>query len=363
MGWSLTLGSISGIRVRIHFTFLLLLAWVGLSQWHQDGGNAAMMALAYILLLFACVVAHEFGHILTARRFGAETLDVVLLPIGGVSRMKQVPEKPSQELLVAVAGPAVNVVIFCVLIAAIGPNVLAAQISAAAQGAGPELPLATQLAIANLVLAAFNLLPAFPMDGGRALRALLAMRLGRLLATDIAAKIGHFLALLLGAYGLFNGNPLLMLVATFIYFGASSEANGTRLHAFADRARVRDAMITRLGQLGPTAVLGDAVDLLVHSTQHDIPVLDAMGKPVGLLTRDAIARALHSHGSNHPVIDVMQPGLPTVEDNASLDVALRLIETSGVSAVAVVDARGALVGLVTIESLGQMLMLSRQNSQ
>ena len=363
MGWSLTLGSISGIRVRIHFTFLLLLAWVGLSQWHQDGGNAAVMALAYILLLFACVVAHEFGHILTARRFGAETLDVVLLPIGGVARMKQIPEKPAQELLVALAGPAVNVVIFCLLIAVIGPNVMAAQISAASQGGGPDLPLATQLAIANLVLAVFNLLPAFPMDGGRALRALLAMRLGRVMATDIAARIGHFLALLLGVYGLFNGMPLLILVATFIYFGASSEANGTRLHAFADRMRARDAMITRLGQLGPTAVLADAVDLLVHSTQHDIPVLDAMGKPVGLLTRDAIARALHAHGGDYPVIEVMQPGLPTVGADASLDAALRLIETSGVPAVAVVDGHGALAGLITIESLGHLLMLSRQNAQ
>lgn len=357
MGWSLTLGSIGGIKVRIHFTFLALLAWVGLSEWHQGGAEAAGRAVAYILLLFACVVAHEFGHITVAARFGGVTQDVVLLPIGGVARMTRIPEKPVQELLVALAGPAVNVVIFGVLLAAIGPQVLLTQISG--QGG---LPLISEIAVANLVLAVFNLLPAFPMDGGRALRALLALRLGREAATDIAARIGHVLAIGLGAYGLFGGNPLLVLVATFIYFGASSEASGTRLHSFASHLRARDAMLTRLGVLGPEAVLSDAVDLLTHSTQHDIPVLDAVGKPVGLLTRDALARALHSHGGDYSVIEAMLPGLPTLGGEAPLERALAHLET-GAAAVAVVDHSGALIGLVTAESLGHLLLLSRQNAR
>ena len=161
---------------------------------------------------------------------------------------------------------------------------------------------------------------------------------------------------------LFGGNPLLVLVATFIYFGASSEASGTRLHSFASHLRARDAMLTRLGVLGPEAVLSDAVDLLTHSTQHDIPVLDAVGKPVGLLTRDALARALHSHGGDYSVIEAMLPGLPTLGGEAPLERALAHLET-GAAAVAVVDRSGALIGLVTAESLGHLLLLSRQNAR
>jgi len=357
MGWSLTLGSIGGIKVRIHFTFLALLAWVGLSEWHQGGAQAALQALAYIIGLFACVVAHEFGHITMAARFGGVTQDVVLLPIGGVARMTRIPEKPLQELLVALAGPAVNVAIFCVLLAAIGPQALLTQLS----GDEAAIPLLSQLAIANLVLAIFNLLPAFPMDGGRALRALLALKLGRERATDLAARIGHVLAIGLGAYGLFGGAPLLVLVAAFIYFGATTEASGTRLHALTHHLRARDAMLTRLGVLGPEAVLRDAVDLLIHTTQHDIPILDGVGKPVGLLPRDVLARTLHSHGADYGVIDAMLPGLPTLLPDAPLERALAHLE-GGALAVAVVDRSGALVGLITTESLGHLLLLSRQNS-
>jgi len=357
MGWSLTLGSISGIRVRIHITFLALLAWVGLSEWHAGGQSAAVDAVAYILLLFACVVAHEFGHIFMARRFGAQTEDVVLLPIGGVARMKQIPEKPGQELLVALAGPAVNVVIFAVLVGVIGPERLVAQLQA--PGA---IPMAAQLAVANVVLAMFNLLPAFPMDGGRALRALLALRLGRVRATDLAVRIGHVLALAMGAYGLLSGQPLLMLVAAFIYFGASSEGQGVRLHSFTHTMRARDAMLTRLGVLGPEAVLSDAVEMLIHSTQHEIPVLDAVGKPVGLLTREAIVAGLRERGEQFSVIDAMQPGLPSVAGEARLEDALALIER-GAGAVAVVDSAGALIGLISPESLGHAIMLSRQSAR
>ena len=353
MGWSLTLGSIGGIKVRIHLTFLAFLAWIGLSEWHQGGPAAAAQAVAYMLALFACVVAHEFGHITMAARFGGVTQDVVLLPIGGVARMTRIPEKPAQELLVALAGPAVNVVIFAVLLAAITPQTLLAQISGEA-----ALPLLSELAIANLVLAIFNLLPAFPMDGGRALRALLALRLGRDRATTLAAKVGHVLAVGLGAYGLFGGQPMLVLVATFIYFGATSEARGTALHSLTSHLLARDAMLTRLAALGPEAQLSDAADLLIHAPQPDIPILDAMGKPVGLLTRDALARALHTQGPQTSVIDAMLPGLPTLPGTAPLDRALAHLE-SGAPAVAIIDHNGALTGLITHESLGHLLLLSR----
>lgn len=353
MGWSLTLGRIGGIPTRIHITFLALLAWVGLTEWQAAGGNAAVMAVAYVVLLFACVVAHEFGHILMARRFGVETEDVVLLPIGGVARMKGMPEKPAQELAVALAGPAVNVVIFAVLLAVIGPDRMVASI-----GKGTPQALVAELAAANIMLAVFNLLPAFPMDGGRALRALLALKLGRLRATDVAARVGHALALGMGLVGLLSGRPLLMLVAAFVYFGATSEAQGMRLHAFTSGLRAGAAMLTRIGVLGPEARLRDAVDLLRHSPQRDIPVLDGAGKPLGLLTQDALAVALHSHGADWLVIDAMYPNLPGVAADAALEEALRLLE-QGAPAVAVVERSGALVGLITAESLGQLVMLNR----
>ena len=226
MLWSITIGRFGGTEVKIHITFILLLAWIAFSAWARGGPAAALDSTLFIVLLFACVVLHEFGHILTARRYGISTPTVTLLPIGGVASMQRLPSNPAQELVVALAGPAVNLVIGLLLIAALGslnPGDLA-------QIDNPNLSLMGRLAIANIFLAVFNLIPAFPMDGGRVLHALLAMRLGGPAATEIAARIGQGLAFGLGFLGLF-GNPLLIFIAIFVYIAAAGEAQMSAAHA------------------------------------------------------------------------------------------------------------------------------------
>ena len=355
MGWSISLGSVSGIRIRVHLTFVLFLLWIGAAFWNAGGMTAAANGLAYILLLFLCVVLHEFGHILTARRFGSQTLDVVLLPIGGVARMKSIPEKPGQELAVALAGPCVNLVIAIVLFGLIGSDTIMQELARPAQ----HVPIPAQLAAANVCLAVFNLIPVFPMDGGRALRALLSYRLGRGAATRLATRIGHILAVGFGIVGVMSGQPLLMFVALFVYLGASAEDNDVQVHQMVRGLSVSDAMITAFTPLSPADRIGDAVAILNQSTQHDIPIVDGVGKPIGLLTRNQILKSLHEHGANLPVADVMRTDIPAASERNELDEALCLMAEEKLPAIAVSDAKGRLIGMVTLENLGQMMVLQR----
>ena len=250
MRWSLTIGRFGGTAVKIHVTFLLLLAWIGFSAWQQGGPAAARDSLVFIILIFVCVVLHEFGHILVARRYGVQAQEVTLLPIGGVASMQALPEKPSQEFAIAIAGPAVNFAIALVLLAALG------QFNAAdlQRLDDPQVSLLARLADANLFLAVFNLIPAFPMDGGRVLRALLAMKIGRARATRIAASVGQAFAFGLGFLGLF-GNPLLIFIAIFVYMAAAGEAQDSIMRGMLTGLSVADAMETRFASLPITAMV------------------------------------------------------------------------------------------------------------
>ena len=355
MDWAISLGSIGGVRLRVHITFLALLMWIGIAFWQAGGADRAFIGITYIVLLFACVVAHEFGHILAAARYGGVTRDVILLPIGGVARMQNIPENPREELVVALAGPAVNLVIASLLVALSGVQALPGALGIPRGSAG----LLPSLALANLVLAGFNLLPAFPMDGGRALRALLAMLIGRVRATDLAAQIGKLLAVGMGLTGFLIGYPMLMLVGVFIWFGASAENTEAQLHNLAHHRHLSDAMITQITTLGVMDCIADAVDLLIHSTQTDIPIVDGVGKPSGLLTRDRLLAALHQHGASLPVAEAMHRDIPMLRADSDLDDALRLMESRGLPAVLAVDPAGRLAGLVTMENLGKMLLISR----
>jgi stage IV sporulation protein FB len=232
MLWSINIGSIGGTVIRVHITFVLFLAWIAASSWFSGGGTAAWYALAFMILLFACVVAHEFGHIVVARHFGVTTPTVTLLPIGGVAQLERIPEKPSEEFLVAIAGPLVNVVIAVILIMVFGASLDADSLAGVDKS---TVSMVDRLAAVNLFLAVFNLVPAFPMDGGRVLRAALASRLGYVRATEIAASIGQVLAFGLGFVGLF-GNPLLLFIAIFVYLAASSEAQLVAMRDVARRA-------------------------------------------------------------------------------------------------------------------------------
>lgn len=353
MVWSISLGTIAGTRVRIHITFLLFLVWLGAAYWAKGGVAAAVNGLAFIVLLFLCVVLHEFGHILMARRYGVRTPDVTLFPIGGVARMERIPEKPGQELTMALAGPLVNLVIAFALFLALGGDAFSRGVALDEQGAN----LLPQLAVANLILAAFNLLPAFPMDGGRALRALLAYRLGRVRATRVAASIGQMLAFGFGLLGLIAGNPVLVFIALFVYLGAAAESVDTQMQHIAEGLLVSDAMVTELATLPAESRIEDAVQILIRTTQQEIPIVDEAGRLLGLLTRNLLIQALHAHGPDIPVAQVMRTDIPVVPARRLLADALRIMREQGLPAIAVADAGGRLAGLVTPENLGEMMMV------
>ena len=256
MKWSIKLGKLLGIDVYLHFTFLLLLAFLGFVYWRATQNvEAALRGVAFIVALFGCVVLHELGHALMARRYGIKTRDITLLPIGGIARLEKMPEKPMQEFWVALAGPAVNVVIAAVLfvgLAATGGFTPVEEISVTGGS------FWQRLMVLNLFLVAFNLLPAFPMDGGRVLRALLAMRLGRRRATAIAANVGQGMAILFGIVGFFY-NPFLIFIAIFVYLGAQAEAGMVEMQSALAGLRVRDAMMTRFRTLAAQDTLAKAV--------------------------------------------------------------------------------------------------------
>ncbi|MGL4611435.1 MAG: site-2 protease family protein [Trueperaceae bacterium] len=347
MGWSINLGKILGIDVKVHVTFFLLLIWFGFIYYSQGGSAAAIQGLLFITLLFACVLLHEFGHALAARRYGIATKDITLLPIGGVARLQRMPDKPSQELVVALAGPAVNVVIVLVLLILLGGVQTLDMTQAENSG------LLQQLLSANIWLVLFNLIPAFPMDGGRVLRALLAMRLPYARATQTAATIGQGMAFLFGFLGLFF-NPLLIIIALFIFLGASQEAAVANMRGVMEGLPVSAAMVTEFRTLTPHATLDDAVNALLQTSQHEFPVVDPSGVR-GILTQEVLITALRRDGHETPVANVMTKDLPSVHANTPFDEAFRLMEEHQAKVLPVLGERGDLVGLLTAENIGEMM--------
>ncbi|ALK11072.1 site-2 protease family protein [Blastochloris viridis] len=352
MSWSIPIGVIAGTVVRIHLTFLILLAWIGIAGYATGGASAALDAVLFISLLFACVVAHEFGHIFAARRYGIRTPDVTLLPIGGVASLERMPEKPGQELVVALAGPAVNVVIAGVLMLAMGAAIDLSYLNEI-ENAGASL--IARLTAANLFLAAFNMIPAFPMDGGRVLRALLATRMGFARATALAAAVGQGVAFLLGFVGLFY-NPLLIFIAIFVYLAATAESNDVALRDATRDMPVSAAMITKFETLLPNATVDTAVDELLRTSQKEFPVVDGAGRLRGVLTREAMLAALRQSGGATPVLEVLVE-VPTAHSLEPLALALQRLRQSQAPALGVVDDAERLVGLVTPENVGEMMLV------
>ncbi len=295
MSWSIPLGRVAGSEIRIHLTFLILLAWIGVAAYLQGGPAAALDGMAFIVAVFACVTLHELGHALAARRYGIATPDITLLPIGGLARLSRLPEKPVEEIVIAIAGPAVNVVIAAVLI------LIGARVDASALAVDkPDAGFASRLAAVNVFLVVFNLIPAFPMDGGRVLRAVLALKLGRRRATEIAATIGQGLAFVFGFLGLVNGNAILVFIAVFVYLAAAAEAGEVGVMERARRIRTGSAMIRSFESLAPGATVDDAANALIRTTQHEFPVVDGAGRLRGVLMRDAMIRAMKATGRRPP---------------------------------------------------------------
>lgn len=352
MRWSWSVGTIKGTIVRIHWTFLLFLAWIVIASYAAAGTPAAVGAGLFIVLLFLCVLLHEFGHILTARRFGVRTPDVTLYPIGGIARMETIPERPRQELLIALAGPAVNLVIALLLVLAIGG--LSTHEAMDLKGLGQNI--VPHLALANLALALFNLIPAFPMDGGRALRALLATRLGYARGTRVAAGIGQALALGLGLLALLGGNVILAIIAAFVFFAAGAEAGMAQLKGDTLGALAADVMMTDFEVLTESNPVAAAADHLIRTSQRDFLVLDAQGQLAGVLTRDGIIKALREGAANSPIGQIMKKEVPAVSVRHHADALLPLLN-AGAPIVAVVDEAGRLVGIVTLENLLEHVLI------
>jgi Zn-dependent protease/predicted transcriptional regulator len=353
MKWSLRVGKIFGIDVFVHFTFLLLLVFLGLGYWQTTQRlDAALAGVAFIVALFGCVFLHELGHAMMARRYGIRTRDITLLPIGGVARLERMPEKPAQEFWVAVAGPAVNVVIAALLylvIIATGGTFATEQL---AQGGGPILQ---RLMVVNVFLVAFNLLPAFPMDGGRVLRALLAAQIGRRRATVIAANVGQAMAIVFGVVGFFH-NPFLIFIAIFVYLGAQAEAGLVEMQSALGTLHVRDAMMTRFRALAADDPLDKAVEELLAGAQQDFPVLEN-GAAVGILRRNDLVKALSEGRRQATVADVMNRECESVEDTAPLTGTVESMQGKPCGTLAVTHA-GRVVGLLTLENVSEMIMIN-----
>ncbi len=353
MKWSWTIARVAGIEVRIHATFLLLLLWIGASAWLSEGTVAGVAAgVGFAALLFTIVVLHELGHATAARRFGIRTRDITLLPIGGVARLEQIPSKPREELIVALAGPAVNVVLMgvCAVIAGLGGTALG-ELGTSVDG---QVPLVTRLFWINAALAAFNMVPAFPTDGGRVLRALLAMRMDHHRATRIAARLGQALALVLGFFGLF-GNPVLVFIAMFVWLGAAAELGSEELHVAMDGVRVGDAMARELEVLAPWDTLGAAAGRVVAGFQTCFPVVEGP-RVVGLLSHDALIRGLAGPGPDAPVSSVMDASPTFGTPDESLERAFERMQRAETTALVVRDG-GALVGLLTFAGIGELVVL------
>ncbi len=354
LSWSLKIAEIAGTSLRIHFTFFLLLIWAGAAAWPQ-GAGAAVDAVLFVALVFLCVTLHEFGHVFAARRYGIRTPDITLLPIGGVASLERMPERPREELIVAIAGPLVNVVIAGALYALLGARFDLTQMG---DVQAATMSLAGRLAAVNVMLVLFNLIPAFPLDGGRMLRAVLAMRLPRARATVVAARVGQVFAIGLAVLGLLY-NPFLALVAAFIFFVGEGEARYETERAAAGAHRTEDAMIRRFETLRPEDTAERAGELLLLTTQQEFPVVDAAGDVPGMVTRKGLIAAMGRSGPQTRVLEFMERELESFPPQAPLSEVLPRLHAHPARAVLVRDADGALLGYVSAENAHELMMLDQ----
>ena len=352
MKWSWKIGQYQGIGVYIHATFLLIIAWVIFVYWRQGHDLAATVSgIIFVLAIFGCVVLHEFGHALTAKKYGIKTRDITLLPIGGVARLERMPDKPIQELWVAIAGPFVNIVIAVILYFWIQASGGLQPIEDLSVSGGS---FAERLMVVNIFLVIFNMIPAFPMDGGRVLRALLALRINYTRATQIAATIGQGIALLFGLVGLFT-NPILIFIALFVWIGAAQEASMTKIKSALGGIPVTQAMLTDFKTVAPEDTLDELVRLTMAGSQQDFPVTEG-NSVVGMVTHKDLISALSERGSSARVSSVMRREFPVVEPTEMLEIAFMKLQTSDCHTLPVVH-NGILTGLLTMGNVGEFMRI------
>ncbi len=350
MRWSIKIGKIFGIDFKIHITFLWLLLFIYLVALSQKGSGAAIMAVLFICAVFACVLIHEIGHSLIARRFGEEAKSITLLPIGGVATMEEMPEKPIQEIAMAIVGPFINLAIAGLLFILLGSETGVSY---------PDLyPNSWQgffagLIGVNIILAIFNLIPAFPMDGGRVLRGILALKMEYTRATSVAVLVGQAVATLFIFYGIFF-NWWLALIGVFIYIGAGSEKQHVMLRTVLHRVPAGEATTTDFRILKPDDPLSRALEHVHHGCQEDFPVIGNKGLE-GILTRIDILSALHSKGTEVQVSNIMDRDFISVDSGMPLDETYHRL-LSGHKTTAAVFDHGQFKGMLCLESISRYFM-------
>jgi Zn-dependent protease/predicted transcriptional regulator len=352
MKWSWKLTRIAGIDVYVHATFFILIAWIGLSYWQVEGSLVAVIGgVGFILALFGCVVLHELGHAVTARRYGIRTLHITLLPIGGVAAMERMPDDPRQEIAVALAGPAVNLAIALGLWLWLVASSALVPVDQISLTGGPFLE---RLMVINVFLAVFNLLPAFPMDGGRVLRAALALRMDRYRATQTAARVGQGLALWMGFLGLLY-NPFLIFIALFVWIGAAAEAGMEQIKSTLSDVVVGRAMLTDFQVLSPDAPLSRAIELTLIGSQKEFPVLvDA--DIVGVLGQTELLKGLQSQGEQARVGDWMEREVQSADIDEPLEKVLERLQNCHCPFLSVTEA-GQLAGIVNLDNIMELIKI------
>jgi Zn-dependent protease/predicted transcriptional regulator len=367
MDSSLKLFSVRGIDIKIHITFPLILVWAGVQfgLLSDQGVEGALFGVIVTLLLFGIVILHELGHSFMALEFDVPIEQIVLLPIGGVAQMGRIPDKPVQEFLVAIAGPAVNFVLAILLgvfALVFSINLDAQQMIQTVRGMGSLefAPIFSYVFATNIFLGVFNLLPAFPMDGGRVLRALLATRLNYVRATSIAVTVGQGLAWLMGLWGFLGGGFFLILIAIFIYIGASQEGQLTRLRTILGDLKVRQAYTRQAETLSPADTLQAAVDLTLRSFQANFPVCDG-SQLVGILTQQRLVETLQTSGPNTRLSQAMATDFETVSPDDGLFEVQQMLAESKLEAMPV-SQDGRFLGLITQQDIAEIYRLASSQS-
>jgi Zn-dependent protease len=351
MPWSFGVGKVAGIKFRIHWTFVLLLAFVFFAARAQYGTERATWSVLFICAIFACVLIHEMSHSIIGRHFGVQARSITLLPIGGIAAMDEIPDKPGQEVAISIIGPFINLVIAGVLYAAVGwwtgiglPDLFPDSVKTFMAG----------LIGANLLLAVFNMIPAFPMDGGRVFRSLLALRMDYMRATSTAVTVGHVISIVFVFYGIFY-NWWLAIIGVFLYLGASGEQRHVQVRTVLHQVPARQVMTTNFETLSPDDRVSRCIEHVFHGYQEDFPVVDGGGLQ-GMLTRNGLISAVHRKGTDIPVSEAMDPDCVAVGPDVRLDEVYKRLTGQNKTVSAVVDD-GHLLGLLSLEGIGRYFMV------
>lgn len=352
MRWAIRIGKIAGIDIYLHATFFLLLLLVAGQYWAQPNGwEHIIQAVVFTCLLFTIITFHEIVHALTARRFGIQTKDIVLLPIGGIARIMKMPNRPVQELLISITGPIFNIALaFLLFVIA-----LLMRLDLQIRENWEASPLLIKLLYANLIIGIFNLIPAFPMDGGRVLRSILAFRTDYLRATEIATTVGQFIAFMFIAIGILYQVIILVAIGIFVIIGAEYEYRVAKTTIPLSTTPIRYMMALHPQLLHPNEPLKQAIFYIMQGFQKDFPVVHG-DEVVGVVTSDRIKRALMMWGEEIPIKEVMHTSFLVFSPDEEADKIFTKLSEASCKAAPIIEG-GKLVGFVTLDNLIEYLLL------